>query len=84
MLLSLNAFHERFQVTNADAPFVGVAPFVLYLLMVAGVFFVAGAVRIKSKFRAMIPPVTVRALVGGLMILVLSDAGLAALPAPGP
>jgi len=64
-------------------PFVGGAPFVLYLLMVAGVFFVAGAVRIKSRFRAMIPPVSVPALVGGLMILVLSDAVLAALPAPG-
>jgi len=31
----------------------------------------------------MIPPVTVPAIVGGLMILVLSDAVLAALPAPG-
>jgi len=59
-------------------PFVGGAPFVLYLTMVAGIFYVAAAVRIRSRFRAIIPPITVPAFIAGLLILVLSDEVLAA------
>jgi len=61
-------------------PFVGAAPFILYLVMVAGVFLVAGVVRIRSRFRTMIPPITVPLLVGGIFILFLCDNALEALP----
>lgn len=61
-------------------PFVGGAPFILYLVMVAAVFVVAGIIRIRSRFRAMVPPITVPLLVGGILILVLCDNALEALP----
>jgi hypothetical protein len=68
---------------DAGVPIVGGMPFLLYLAMAAGVFTVAGAVRIRSRFRAMIPPITGPALIAGILILEFFDSLLGLLPARG-
>jgi hypothetical protein len=68
---------------DAGVTIAGGMPFLLYLAMVAGIFVVAGAVRIKSRFRAMIPPITVPALVMGILLLEVVDSLLGLLPSRG-
>lgn len=67
---------------DMGVPIVGGVPFLLYVAMAAGVFVVAGVVRVRSRFRTMIPPATVPALIAGIFILEFFESLVALLPAP--